>query len=69
MGFDLGFVALPHPRTVIGSAAMNAFACAAHATTASITSAAINLGIAVPARSSALMSVGAALHIDCHAKA
>jgi hypothetical protein len=55
--------------TVIGSAAMNAFAFAAHTTTAWMTSAAITLGIAVPALVYALMRVGAALYIDCHAKA
>jgi hypothetical protein len=55
--------------TLIGSAAMNAFAFAAHTTTAWMTSAAITLGIAIPALVYALMRVGAALYIDCHSKA
>jgi hypothetical protein len=48
---------------------MNAFAFAAHTTTAGMTSAAITLGIAIPALVYALMRVGAALYIDCHSKA
>jgi hypothetical protein len=55
--------------TVIGSAAMNAFAFAAHTTTVWMTSAAVTLGIAIPALVYALMRVGAALYIDCHSKA
>jgi len=55
--------------TVIGSAGMNAFAFAAHTTTVWMTSAAVTLGIAIPALVYALMRVGAALYIDCHSKA
>jgi hypothetical protein len=55
--------------TVIGSAAMNAFAFAAQTTTLWMTSAAVTLGIAIPALVYALMRVGAALYIDCHSKA
>jgi hypothetical protein len=55
--------------TVIGSAGMNAFAFAAQTTTVWMTSAAVTLGIAIPALVYALMRVGAALYIDCHSKA
>jgi hypothetical protein len=55
--------------TLIGSAAMNAFAFAAQTATVWMTSAAITLGIAIPALVYALMRVGAALYIDCHSKA
>ena len=54
--------------TVIGSAGMNAFAFAAHTTTVWMTSAAITLGIAIPTLVYALIRVGAAVYIDCHAK-
>jgi hypothetical protein len=54
--------------TVIGSAGKT-FAFAAPTTTVWMTSAAITLGIAIPALVYALMRVGAALYIDCHSKA
>ena len=57
-----------HPGTVIGSAGMNAFAFAANTTTVWMTSAAVTLGIAIPALVYALMRVGAALYIDVHSK-
>jgi hypothetical protein len=55
--------------TLIGSAGMNAFAFAAQTTNLWMTSAAITMGIAIPALIYALMRVGAALYIDCHSKA
>jgi hypothetical protein len=55
--------------TLIGSAGMNAFAFAAQTTNLWMTSAAITMGIAIPALVYALMRVGAALYIDCHSKA
>jgi hypothetical protein len=47
---------------------MNAFAFAANTTTVWMTSAAVTLGIAIPALVYALMRVGAALYIDVHSK-
>lgn len=55
--------------TLIGSAAMNAFAFAAGAATAYMMAAAVTLGIAIPALIYALTRVGAALWIDCHGRA
>jgi hypothetical protein len=55
--------------TLIGSAGMNAFAFASQTTNLWMTSAAIGLGIAIPALVYALMRVGAALYIDCHSRA
>jgi hypothetical protein len=55
--------------TVIGPAGMNAFAFAAHTTTAWMTAAAVTLGIAILALVYALRRAGAALYIDCDAKA
>jgi hypothetical protein len=48
---------------------LNAFAFAAHTTTVWMTSAAVTLGIAIPALVYAVMRVGAALYINCHSKA
>ena len=45
------------------------FAFAAQTTNLWMTSAAITLGVAIPALVYALMRVGAALYIDCHSKA
>src|SRR5215467_10775455 len=54
--------------TLTGSAGMNAFAFAAQAVGASMTAAAITLGVAIPALIYALTRVGAALYIDCHSR-
>jgi hypothetical protein len=55
--------------TLIGSAGMNAFAFVAQTVSPWMMSAAITLGIAIPALIYALTRVGAALYIDCHARA
>jgi hypothetical protein len=55
--------------TLVGSAAMNAFAFAAQTVNPWMMAAAIALGIAIPALIYALTRVGAALYIDCHARA
>lgn len=55
--------------TLVGSAAMNAFAFASAACGWPMICAAIVLGVAIPALIYALTRVGAALYIDCHAKA
>lgn len=54
--------------TLAGSAAMNSFAFAAQAEGPVMMSAAIALGVAVPALVYALTRVGAGLWIDCHAR-
>jgi hypothetical protein len=53
--------------TMVGSAAMNAFAFAASATGYMVAPAVV-LGIAIPGMIYALTRVGAALYIDCHSK-
>lgn len=53
--------------TMIGSAAMNAFAFATAATGYMVAPAVI-LGIAIPGLIYAMTRVGAALYIDCHSK-
>ena len=55
--------------TLAGSAAMNAFAFAAQAASPWMIAAAVTLGVAIPALIYALTRVGAALYIDCHARA
>ncbi len=58
--------------TLIGSAGMNALAFAGHYITvdpAAMTTAAIVLGVAIPALIYVLTRVGAALATDCHARA
>ncbi len=55
--------------TLAGSAAMNAFAFAAQASGYCMLAAAVTLGIAIPGLVYALTRVGAALYIDCHARA
>lgn len=50
--------------TLAGSAAMNAMAFAAHATTYATAAGAVALGLAIPALIYVLMRVGAALYID-----
>jgi hypothetical protein len=55
--------------TLVGSAAMNAFAFAAQTTNLWMTSAAITLGIAIPALVYACLRVGALIYVDCHSKA
>ena len=50
--------------TLVGSAAMNAFAFAAQASSLWMLAAAITLGVAIPALIYALTRVGAALYID-----
>jgi hypothetical protein len=55
--------------TLAGSAAMNAFAFAAQAVNPWMMTAAITLGVAIPALIYALTRVGAGLWIDCHARA
>lgn len=64
----LHYTRIAIPGTLAGSAAMNAFAFAAQ-TTGWMTAAAIVLGIAIPALVYALTRIGAALYIDCHARA
>lgn len=53
--------------TMVGSAAMNAFAFAASAVGYMVAPAVV-LGIAIPGMIYALTRVGAALYIDCHSK-
>ena len=53
--------------TLVGSAAMNAFAFAAQATGLMI-GPAVMLGVAIPGLIYALTKVGAQLYIDCHSK-
>ncbi len=55
--------------TLAGSAAMNAFAFAAQTINPWMMAAAVTLGIAIPALIYALTRVGAALYVDCHARA
>jgi len=55
--------------TLAGSAAMNAFAFAAQTVNPWMMAAAVTLGVAIPALIYALTRVGAALYIDCHARA
>jgi hypothetical protein len=55
--------------TLVGSAAMNAFAFATQTTNLWMTSAAITLGIAIPALVYACLRVGAPIYVDCHSKA
>jgi hypothetical protein len=55
--------------TLIGSAGMNAFAFAAQTVSPWMMSAAITLGVAIPALIYALTRVGAALYVDCDARA
>jgi hypothetical protein len=55
--------------TLAGSAAMNAFAFAAQTVNPWMMAAAVTLGIAIPALIYSLTRVGAALYIDCHARA
>jgi hypothetical protein len=55
--------------TLAGSAAMNAFAFAAQVVNPWMMAAAVTLGVAIPALIYALTRVGAALYIDCHARA
>jgi hypothetical protein len=55
--------------TLVGSAAMNAFAFASKAVGWPMIAAAVVLGVAIPALIYALTRIGAALYIDCHAKA
>lgn len=50
--------------TLAGSAVMNAFAFASHATGICMTTAAIVMGVAIPALIYALTRIGAALYID-----
>jgi uncharacterized membrane protein len=54
--------------TLAASAAMNAFAFAAQTVNPWMMSAAITLGIAIPALIYALTRTGAALYIDCHSR-
>jgi hypothetical protein len=58
-----------HHWTLTGSAGMNALAFAAQVVGAYMTAAAITLGVAIRALIYALTRVGAALYIDCHARA
>jgi len=55
--------------TLIGSAAMNAFAFAAEATNPWMMAAAITMGVVIPALIFAMTKVGAGLWIDCHSRA
>jgi hypothetical protein len=55
--------------TLLGSAAMNAFAFAAQTITPWMMAAAVTLGVAIPALIYALTRVGAALYVDCHGRA
>jgi hypothetical protein len=55
--------------TLAGSAAMNAFAFGAQAIGPYMMAAGVTLGVAIPALIYALTRVGAALYIDCHARA
>jgi hypothetical protein len=55
--------------TLTGSAGMNAFAFAAQTVNPWMMAAAVTLGVAIPALIYALTRVGAALYIDCHARA
>jgi hypothetical protein len=54
--------------TLIGSAAMNAFAFAAQAGSVWTMAAGIAMGVTIPALIFAMTKVGAALYIDCHAR-
>jgi hypothetical protein len=54
--------------TLGGSAAMNAFAFAEHASGPCLTAAAVVMGIAIPAMIYALMRVGTALYVDCQTR-
>jgi hypothetical protein len=54
--------------TLIGSAAMNAFAFAAQADGYCMQAAAVAMGVAIPALIFAMTKVGAALYIDCHSR-
>jgi hypothetical protein len=55
--------------TLAGSAVMNAAAFAAQADSLWMTAAAVGLGVAIPGLIYALTRVGAALYLDCHARA
>jgi hypothetical protein len=54
--------------TLIGSAAMNAFAFAAQAGNEWMLAAAVTLGVAIPTMIFAMTKVGAMMWIDCHAR-
>jgi hypothetical protein len=54
--------------TLIGSAAMNAFAFAAQASSVVMMAAAVAMGVAIPALIFAMTKVGALLYIDCHSR-
>jgi hypothetical protein len=54
--------------TLVGSAAMNAFAFAAQADGYCMQAAAVAMGVAIPALIFAMTKVGAALYIDCHSR-
>jgi len=54
--------------TLVLSALMNAFAFAEHTVGIPLTTAAVMIGLAIPALIYALTRVGAALYIDCHTR-